>query len=91
MFEEEMKKQQAWDKMVDCKKSNNGLCGCGCGGKCINAYFTSLAMEDQEAIKIARNPNTREQWIERAGAFHNKPKNGKAERRLRAFEAANQK
>ena len=46
---------------------------------------------DQMAIEIARNPQTEKEWIRRADAFHEKHKNGNAEKRVRAYEAANQK
>ena len=89
--EEKIKKQQqaAWNKMVDCTRGSSRLCRCD--GKCIDAYLNSLSKEDQMAIKIARNPQTENEWIRRADAFHEKHKNGNAEKRVRAYEAANQK
>ena len=89
--EEKIKKQQqaAWNKMVDCTRGSSRLCRCD--GKCIDAYLNSLSKEDQMAIKIARNPQTEKEWIRRADAFHEKHKNGNAEKRVRAYEAANQK
>ena len=89
--EEKIKKQQqaAWNKMVDCTRGSSRLCRCD--DKCIDAYFNSLSTGDQMAIKIARNPQTEKEWIRRADAFHEKHKNGNAEKLVRAYEAANQK
>jgi len=68
--EEKIKKQQqaAWNKMVDCTRGSSRLCRCD--SKCIDAYLNSLSKEDQMAIKIARNPQTENEWIRRADAFH---------------------
>jgi len=80
MSQEKMQQQQqaAWKKIVDCQ-SNTGWCVCD--GQCMREYFKSLSPEDQKAIKTAQKGGmTREKWVDRGDDFHNKHKNGKAER-----------